>query len=92
MHDHRAIWQSAGHQMCLMPSGCWIISPDRVCACVVSLCLQGGLIVNNTGSYYPAVRITGMVAGQTVSFDDIEVGTSSTLQTTAMHNSWQVVD
>lgn len=52
---------------------------------MVSLCLQGGLIVNNTGSYYPAVRITGMVAGQTVSFDDIEVSISSTLTALQYH-------
>lgn len=35
--------------------------------------LQGGLILNNTGNYYPALRITGMKAGQAVSLDDIEV-------------------
>lgn len=35
--------------------------------------LQGGIIVNTTGNYYPAIRVTGMTAGQTVSLDDIEV-------------------
>lgn len=33
----------------------------------------GGIVVNFTGNYYPALRITGMTAGQVVSLDDIEV-------------------
>lgn len=33
----------------------------------------GGIIVNNTGNYYPAIKFTGMTAGQLVSLDDIEV-------------------
>lgn len=33
----------------------------------------GGIAVNFTGNYYPALRITGMTAGQIVSLDDIEV-------------------
>jgi hypothetical protein len=39
--------------------------------------VQGGIIVNTTGNYYPALRITGMTAGQIVSLDDIEVGTAA---------------
>lgn len=43
----------------------------------MSLCatlfMQCGIVANFTGNYYPAIRITGMTAGQVVSLDDIEV-------------------
>lgn len=38
-----------------------------------TLFMQGGIVANFTGNYYPAIRITGMTAGQVVSIDDIEV-------------------
>jgi hypothetical protein len=48
----------------------WKKDPTKY-VCVAGL--QGGLVVNNTGNYYPALRIAGMTAGQAVSLDDIEV-------------------
>jgi hypothetical protein len=37
------------------------------------LLLQGGLAVNATGSYRPALRITGMTPGLELHLDDFEV-------------------
>jgi hypothetical protein len=37
------------------------------------LLLQGGLAVNTTGSYRPALRITGMTPGLQLHLDDFEV-------------------
>lgn len=35
---------------------------------------MGGLVPATTGSYRPALRITGMTAGMNLHIDDIEVG------------------
>jgi hypothetical protein len=53
-----------------------LLAADDVCACCcvhIQHYTLGGIAVNFTGNYYPAIRITGMTAGQIVSLDDIEV-------------------
>ena len=50
-------------------------APADPCCCCCCCRLQGGLVVNATGSYRPALRITGMTSGMALHLDDFEVGT-----------------